>query len=589
MGLRSPFFRQLFIPYAILLGAAIGALGFYAARLVRHSYLEDREQALREEARLVDALVAADVRGGRAEGLSARLKAYGESAGCRITLVAEDGLVLADSEADPTRMDNHRLRPEIVAAAGQGEGMQIRPSATLGIDMMYYAVRRGAAGGAPPYYVRLAVPLRKLQESLGSLYTMLAVAGGLAVLLGGLICYGFARRQARAVIELTRMAEALEHGDLRRRVHPEATGELAAIARSLNAAAESLARAESLAARSLDERLTILAGMNEGVLATDAKLRIRYGNPAAAALLDYDPAGIQDQALWEVVRDDRILKAAREVLETGERKTFQAGPVRDRHLAVSLSPLPSRGRPEGLVLVVHDISQSVRYEELRKEFVANVSHELRTPLTAIRGFVETLQEGALHDPDKGPAFLATIAKHARQLTNLVEDLLEISRLEGRSTLPRRTRVDVGRTIRNVADLLGPAAQRKGQSLAVEAPEDLPPVAGDPDYLERAVANLVDNAVKYTPDGGSIRIAAERRGEQVVIEVSDTGIGIPAADLPRIFERFYRVDKSRSREMGGTGLGLSIVKHIVQAHGGTVEASSEPGKGSVFRITLPPLA
>jgi two-component system phosphate regulon sensor histidine kinase PhoR len=326
--------------------------------------------------------------------------------------------------------------------------------------------------------------------------------------------------------------------------------------------------------------------MNEGILATDARLHIRFGNPAAAALLDLPAEGIEGKALWEVVRDDRFLTAAQEAIRTGERKTLQAGPVRNRHLAVSLSPLPGG---VGLVVVVHDVSQAVRYEELRKEFVANVSHELRTPLTAIQGYVETLQDGALRDLERAPAFLDTIAKHTRQLANLVADLLEISRLEGRAELPRRVPVDLARAVRNVLDLLGPAAQRKRQTLVANLPEGLPAVAGDPDYIERAVSNLVDNAVKYTPEGGSIRVSAARRGDRVVIEVADTGIGIPASDLPRVFERFYRVDKSRSRDMGGTGLGLSIVKHIVQAHGGTVEAESEPGKGSVFRLCLPPLS
>ncbi len=584
MGLRSPFFRQLFIPYVLLLAAGTGALGLFAAGLLRRSYLDDQEEALRKEARLIDVLLAADRRAGAP--IVPSLKAHGESARCRITLIAEDGLVLGDNEADPGRMDNHRLRPEVVTAAARGEGIQIRRSDTLGIDMMYYAVHRPGADGRPPTFLRLAVPLTRLDTHLEELYTTLAAAAGLAILLGGIVCFVFARRQTRAVVEMTGMASAIARGDLGHRVHPEATGELAILARALNEAAESLARAETQAVRSRDERLTILAAMNEGVLATDAKLCIRYGNPAAAAVLDFAAEAVEGRALREVVRDDRILRAAREALETGERRTFQAGPVKGRYLAVSVSPLPSQGSPEGLVIVAHDISQSVQYEELRKEFVANVSHELRTPLTAIRGYVETLEDGAIRDAAKGPAFLATIAKNTRQLTNLVDDLLEISRLEGRTALPRRVRVDVGRSVQNVVDLLAPAARKKEQTLAADLPADLPAAEGDPDYLERAVANLVDNAVKYTPEGGTIRVAAARRDDGIVIEVRDTGLGIPPEDLPRIFERFYRVDKSRSREMGGTGLGLAIVKHIVQAHGGTVEAESAPGQGSCFRITLP---
>jgi two-component system phosphate regulon sensor histidine kinase PhoR len=589
MGFRSPFFRKLFLPYVLLLGGAVAALGVLAAEVVHGVYLEDTQQALRKGARLVDALVADDLRAGAGPSLALKLKAHAESIGYRITVVADDGRVLADSEVDPVRMDNHRLRPEIVAAAGQGEGGNVRHSETLGVDMMYWAARFGGAGGGTPHYVRLAVPLTRIETHLRSLYALIALAASLAAALGGLLSYVFASRMARAVIELTRMAEALERGDLQRRIHPEWAGELSVLGRSLNAMAESLGRAEASAARSHDERLAILEAMTEGVIATDGRLAIRFGNPAAAALLDFPPAGIEGRPLWEVVRDDRILKAAQEAIESGRRQSFPAGPVRERHLAVTISPLPSREGPQGIVLVVRDVSQEVRYVELRKEFVANVSHELRTPLAAVQGFVETLQEGAIRDPEKGPAFLAIIAKHVRQLANLVTDLLEISRLESRSDLPRRVPVDLARAVRNVLDLLGPAAQRKRQTLTADLPEGLPAVAGDPDYLERAMANLVDNAVKYTPEGGAIRISAARRDAAVMVEVADTGIGIPAEDLPRVFERFYRVDKSRSREMGGTGLGLSIVKHITQAHGGSVEALSEPGKGSVFRLVLPALS
>jgi two-component system phosphate regulon sensor histidine kinase PhoR len=236
---------------------------------------------------------------------------------------------------------------------------------------------------------------------------------------------------------------------------------------------------------------------------------------------------------------------------------------------------------------MHDATQAVRYQDLRKEFVANVSHELRTPLTAIKGFAETLRDGAMADPQRGPQFLATIERHADQLTNLVNDLLELSRLEGLPGLPGVVSVDVGAIVRKAADLLRPAAERERQTLAVEVAPDLPPLNGNPDYLERAVVNLLDNAVKYTPEGGTITVAATADDARVMVAVTDTGIGIPAADLPRIFERFYRVDRSRSRDMGGTGLGLSIVKHIAQAHGGSVTVTSTPGRGSSFILNLPP--
>jgi two-component system phosphate regulon sensor histidine kinase PhoR len=228
----------------------------------------------------------------------------------------------------------------------------------------------------------------------------------------------------------------------------------------------------------------------------------------------------------------------------------------------------------------------VRFQDLRKEFVANVSHELRTPLTAIKGYAETLRSGALGDAAKASQFLSIIEKHADQLTNLVGDLLELSKLESAPGLPCRAPVDLAAVVSRAVELVGLAAKTKGHDLRVQIDPAVPPVPGNADYLERAVTNLLDNAIKYTPPGGRITITAGRDGDCVLIEVTDNGIGIPAEDQPRIFERFYRVDRSRSREMGGTGLGLSIVKHVAQVHRGNVEVSSSPGQGSTFRLRFP---
>jgi two-component system phosphate regulon sensor histidine kinase PhoR len=265
---------------------------------------------------------------------------------------------------------------------------------------------------------------------------------------------------------------------------------------------------------------------------------------------------------------------------------FQISPSAGRHLEIAACIFPSTGKAEGLVLVAHDTTKSVRYQELRKEFVANVSHELRTPLTVIRGFTETLRDGALNDPVAAPRFLATINKHVDQLQNLVSDLLELSKLESSPEMPRRVSVDLAAVTRRVVDLLMPTAQTKHQALSVEISGHLPRIVGNPDYLERAISNLIDNAIKYTPESGAIGVSISYNHESVTIEVHDNGIGIPAADLDRIFERFYRVDRSRSREMGGTGLGLSIVKHVAQVHGGSVDVTSTPSAGSRFRLKIP---
>ncbi len=409
-----------------------------------------------------------------------------------------------------------------------------------------------------------------------------AVVAGL--LLGGGLLAGmiFGLRNSR-LAGLGRAAREIAQGNLRARVPAAGPAGVRALGEAFNGMAEALERRLAGLETERDLYAGAVGGMREGLVVTDHQQKILLANPAAAELLDCDFERASGTALWEVLRNEEVIGAFREVVSAGRPKEVQVGPVKDRHLTLSFSPLAPAGR---VAMVIHDTTESARYQELRKEFVANVSHELRTPLTIIRGFVETLSDGAIHDPVRGPEFLATISKHCRQLTNLVENLLDLSRLESTQALRRRIRVDLGPLLARVVDLHLPSAQKKGQSLTLEAPRYLPPVGGDPDYLERAVSNLVDNAIKYTPDGGAIRVSAEGNDASVVIDVADNGIGIPEADLPRVFERFYRVDKSRSRDMGGTGLGLAIVKHVVQSHGGSVEAESRPGKGTTFRMSLP---
>lgn len=397
-----------------------------------------------------------------------------------------------------------------------------------------------------------------------------------------LVGWSIRSRQAQLAV-LTRTAREIGQG--RFDTHPVPEGPLAIrdLARAMNDMREALEKrvAGLEAERALYSGL--LRGLQEGILVVDRQQKILLANPAARELLDCDFERASGTALWEVLRNEPVLEAFREAQASGQPRVIQIGPIKDRHLTLAFSPLASEGR---LALVIHDTTESARYQELRKEFVANVSHELRTPLTIIRGFVETLEDGAIHDPVRGPEFLGFISKHSAQLTHLVENLLDLSRLESSQAFHRRVPVDLIGLVSRVIDLQSAAAQKRGQSLKLDLPRFLPAILGDPDYLERAISNLVDNAIKYTPEGGAIRVSARSSDRSVVVEVSDTGIGIPEADLPRVFERFYRVDKSRSRDMGGTGLGLAIVKHVVQSHGGSIEAESRAGNGTTFRMKLP---
>ncbi len=584
--LSRPFFRRLFLPYLLLICLAVGAVGVVGAQRLHRSYMEQTRSALNDEARLLEQLLKANLTPDRSVELNQLVVQLGQTISRRITVVGEDGTVIADNEADPTTMENHLSRPEILTAASLGQGADIRDSNTVHDGMMYF-VRRvdGTDGGQ--YFLRVSVHLRDLQPHLRAFYMGIGISVALAILGSAALCYLFARRTARPVVELISFADALRHGDLTRRTMRRDKGEIGQLAAALDSMADSLNRLITRTRQDRAQILAILSSMSEGVIATDTSQRILLSNEAAARLLGFSPVtSPAGRLLWETVRSQPILQATGEVLSSGKRRRLRVGPIEGRHLDVIISTFPPEGQHEGLVLVMHDSTEAVRYEDLRKEFVANVSHELRTPLSAIKGYAETLRDGAINDPDRAPRYLATIEKHVDQLTNLVDDLLNLSRLESLPGMPEMVQMDIGVVLQKAVEMLRPAAARKQQNIACHIAPSLPLARGSPEYMERAIANLLDNAIKYTPEGGSITASAREEHDHVIVEVTDTGIGIPAADLSRVFERFYRVDRSRSREMGGTGLGLSIVKHIAHVHHGSVSVTSQVGTGSTFQIKLP---
>ena len=410
------------------------------------------------------------------------------------------------------------------------------------------------------------------------------VLAGLGILVWGVTAVGMAllaaRAQRRQRAETSHLFLNAVPAALARR--PRLAG--ADYDTALHDVARTFAELMDDAGKDQAQLLTIISSMSDGLIATDHQQRLLLTNNAARELMAFRLDDWKGRQLWEVVPLEGVLKAVTEVSLTGQSKTIPIGPVNNRHLDVTVTRLPLR--PAGFIIVAHDVTETMRYEELRKEFVANVSHELRTPLTVIKGYVETLRDGALDDRGRAMQYLGTVEKHTEQLTSLVDDLLSLSRLDSTTAVPAPRAVHLAKVAAKVVELMAPAAERKGHKLLLQAADGLHPVVGNPEYLERAVSNLVENAMKYTPQNGLIKVEVRGEHGQAVLEVTDNGIGIAADDVPRIFERFYRAERSRSRDMGGTGLGLSIVKHIVQAHGGTVEVQSTPGEGSTFRLKFP---
>jgi two-component system phosphate regulon sensor histidine kinase PhoR len=506
------------------------------------------------------------------------VRRIGADSGLRITLIRENGRVVADSSqaaADLGGLENHAGRPEVRQALRRGQGMSVRRSATTGETYVYAAHR-----------------LTDVRRRLAVAMVLAVVAAGAAILV---ISLWLDRRLFEPLHRLILGAGDLAAGRSQRVEVPDEE-ELAALALSLNRLAET-AEAQFAAVRAERDHLkAILASMAEGVLVVGTDGRAQLVNPAFCQIFDLtgDTTG---KPVLEIVRQPELARIVEDTLRLGEAQAGQIelhAPDR-RTLLLASAPLPggtggSGGEP-GAVVVARDTTELTRVADMRRDFVANVSHELKTPLAAIRGYAETLRDGALEEPPTARRFTERILFQCRRLQALLDDLLTLSRLEAAPQAAReipeglRETVDLPVLVRRAVEVLSAAAREKQVRIEVEQ-KAVPPATGDADALERMIVNLVDNAIKYNRPEGLVTVRLQPADGQILLEVSDTGIGIPQESLARIFERFYRVDKGRAREEGGTGLGLAIVKHVAQSHGGQVEVESRMGKGTTFRVRLP---
>ena len=578
----------LYVSYVAVIVICVSAAAIYAGVSLKKNFLKELSSDMRVRAQLVRERFLLIPNEARAEECDSLCKKLGKAAAARITIIDRGGVVWGDSFADPAKMDNHGSRPEVVSALETGFGRSIRFSKTLRKMMLYVAIPVLSTDGAIGV-VRVAVPEDKVTGHLYRIYTALvvgaAIAAALALVVGGLI----ARAIVRPLEELGRAARRFGRGESDVRVDVSSNDEIGTLARTFNEMAARLqANIDALAAER-NERDAILASMKEGLITVHASGKVLQVNDAFKEMLGVKGKKLEGKMLVETVRSAGLAEFIKDAQAAADLMTTELVLHEAGRRVLSLHAVPftgSDGARIGTLVVVRDVTKMRELEEVRRSFVANVSHELKTPITLIKGYVETLLDGALHDTKRLPEFLATVKDHADRMNSIVDDLLQLSALEAKQDVDNTALVDIVAVAGHVLSSFTDVASKKGIEVRLDTREGPVNVKANESLLEHAIANLVDNAVKYTGKGGHITLEVRRKGDKVVLSVIDDGIGIHKRHQKRIFERFYRVDKARSRKLGGTGLGLSIVKHIVTSHGGTVSVESQPGKGSTFTISLP---
>jgi two-component system phosphate regulon sensor histidine kinase PhoR len=558
--------RLLLVAVALIVPAVL------ATDVILSSALDHRlTDRIRDELFARLALIEREVeRAPAGSDLQALAVELGRSGAARVTIIRADGVVLGDSDVDDVaRLESHAGRPEVVAARADGRGASMRYSTTLHKRMLYAAVP------FPAGTVRAALPLTEVDDAIAAARWLLVAASALALGVAALVTWGATRRVSRVGRQLTESARRMAGGDLEARTRIHGRDELGALGQALDHLAESLARSLGQLQRERDLASGILAAMQEGLLVLDAEGRVAVVNPALGAMSLVGPDAIGKRPL-EVIRNHELA----ELIRTGGGGEIE---LRGRRLIVRATRLTPA--PGGTLVVFFDVTELRRLETIRRDFVANVSHELRTPVTAIRSASETMAAVLDKDPTAARRFLDIVGRNAERLQELVEDILDLSRIESRQVDLRTEPVELAPALSDSTLGLRERADKKGIALRTEAAPTLR-ASADRRALQQVLGNLVENAIKYCDRGATVVVRARPRDDRVEIAVADNGPGIESRHLPRLFERFYRVDPGRGRDSGGTGLGLSIVKHLVESMGGRVAVESVPGKGSTFSFTLP---
>ncbi len=590
---RSQLFWRLYTGFVVVILASILIVGTFIGQQVANSSLEEIHHSLSVRSRLLAEIAASSLQPTAPRSIRATLQQtiqkLGTSTDSRFTVIDATGTVIADSQEDPKKMDNHAQRPEIVAARSSGWGGARRYSDTVGQLMVYRALRimtQDTLNG----FVRVSLPLTMIDSKLARLRSIVLIGAGFAALIALLLGFYFSRQFSNRIRHITEVAEAISLGDYNRRIHFAERDEIGKLADAFNRMALNSAQRMSEMKAEHNRLEKIFSGMVEGVIHVDQEQNIVYINQAASRLLGISMTLCIKRPIWEKVAVGEIIQTLEKAFkDQGGVKTRMRSQIHNDNMVIDIYAAAIHnddGTPNGAVIVLHDISELDRLLQVRRDFVANASHELKTPITAIRGLTETILDDPEMAPETQRMFTQKINAQSLRLSSLVTDLITLSRLESDHDSTDRQLVNLSEVIQHSVSAGMAICQEKQLILKTDIASTAINVDGETQMISQLIDNLLNNAIKYTASGGSIEVMLTTEGTNAKISVQDTGIGISPEYQQRIFERFYRVDKARSRDMGGTGLGLSIVKNIVEQLGGDISLESRPNLGSTFLVTLP---
>lgn len=576
---------RISIPYVFLTLFILLGLGIYLSSAIRKNYLQNLEKSLTAQAQLISNVLIPymsdeAVADGTIDELSQRWAAL---LGSRITIIDADGIVIGESLENRADMDNHLKRPEIQHALGNIGDSTIRRSATVGYEMMYVAVRI-QSNGELLGFARVALSIEQIDNHIQQLQRTILITSIIAAILTIALSTIIAGRTARPLENLTKVAIEMAHTENEPPSPSAPYDEVGKLAEALNTLVSQL-RTQIRALETEQGKLaSVLQQMTDGVIITNDEGLVEMINPKAAELFEVESELAEGQSLIQALRNHQIIDIWRKCQKSGREQTLALEIPRSQKFIQTVIISLGTELPGKYLLLFQDLTRMRRLETVRRDFISNISHELRTPLASLKALTETLQRGAIDDPPAAQRFLSRMEMEVDALTLMVSELLELTRIESGQVPLELQPVSPKKLLLEAHERLYVQAERAHLKIMIHCPDDLPDILADPPRLGQALVNLLHNAIKFTPEGGKIVLAAWQQGNLVVFSIEDTGVGIPADDLPRIFERFFKADRSRSG--GGTGLGLAITRHLVQAHGGRIWADSIQGEGSTFSFSIP---